>query len=49
MNYKEVKLTKEQIKQFPEFKDLSDNELEEIVDGIYDIAMVAYHIIMEKE
>jgi len=45
--YKESKLTHEQIRQFTQFENLSDDEAEELADMIFDLAVVAKKIITE--
>lgn len=39
--YSQNKLTKEEIRQFKQFENLPDNEIEIIADMIYDMAIVA--------
>ena len=45
--YSESKLANDEIRQFPEFVNLSDEELSELSDQIFDIAIVAKKIIAE--
>jgi len=45
--YKESKLIHEQIRQFTQFENLSDDEAEELADMIFDLAVVAKKIITE--
>jgi len=45
--YKESKLTTQQIRQFPQLKNLSDEEAVELSDMIFDLAVVAKKIITE--
>ena len=44
-NYQQQKLTHEEIRQFQEFAELSDNEIEDISDLIYELAIVALKVI----
>ena len=45
--YLETKLTVDDIRQFEEFENLSDEELQEISDAIFDLAVTAQKIIIE--
>lgn len=45
--YREAKLTNDQIRQFAQFENLSDDEAEELSDMIFDLAIVAQKIIIE--
>jgi len=45
--YSESKLTVEDYHQFEEFEDLSDDELAELSDMIFDLAVTAQKIITE--
>ena len=45
--YSESKLTVEDYRQFEEFEDLSDDELAELSDMIFDLAVTAQKIITE--
>lgn len=49
MNYHEQKLSKEEILQFSQFKNLSDAEIEELSDLIFDLAVTAKQIIISSE
>lgn len=49
MNYNELKLNKKEIVQFQQFEDLSDDEIEELSDLIFDLAKTAKQIIMNME
>ena len=43
--YQQQKLTHEEIRQFQEFAELSDDEIEDISDLIYELAIVALKVI----
>lgn len=45
--YKEAKLTNDQLRQFAQFQNLSDDEAEKLSDMIFDLAIVAQKIITE--
>lgn len=45
--YKESRLTNDQIRQFIPFENLPDDELEELSDMIFDLAVLAKKIIIE--
>lgn len=45
--YKAAKITNEDLKQFEEFKSLTDDGLEEISDGLFSLATLAQKIITE--
>jgi hypothetical protein len=47
--YKEAKLTIEEIRQFKEFENLSDEELHDLSDNIFDLASIALKMITEKK
>lgn len=49
MSYNELKLSKEEILQFPQFKDLSDGEIEELSDLIFDLALTTTYIIKDSD
>jgi hypothetical protein len=45
--YKAAKITNEDLKQFEEFKSLTEDDLEEISDGLFSLATLAEKIIIE--
>jgi len=46
--YREAKFTTEEIGQFPEFQNLTDEELERISDLLFDIGITAQKIMIES-
>ena len=44
--YSKTKLTVDEIRKYPEFKDYSDSELAALADNIYDLAILAQKIIL---
>ena len=46
--YRESKFTAEEIGQFPEFQNLTDEELERISDLLFDIGITAQKIMIES-
>ncbi|MCD6200451.1 MAG: hypothetical protein J7K46_01435 [Bacteroidales bacterium] len=46
--YVQSKLTKEEIRRVPGFEKLSDDEAEKLSDKIFDLAILAQKIIIEK-
>ncbi|MEI7526818.1 MAG: hypothetical protein WCJ95_20885 [Mariniphaga sp.] len=45
--YQEAKLTTKEIGQFPEFQNLTDDELEKISDLLFDIGITVQKIMIE--
>ena len=46
--YRDAKFTTEEIGQFPEFKNLTDEELEQISDLLFEIGITAQKIMIEN-
>ncbi|HNX89477.1 MAG TPA: hypothetical protein PKH58_10360 [Paludibacteraceae bacterium] len=44
-NYQQQKLTHEEIRQFQQFSEISDKEIEDISDLTYELAIVALKVI----
>jgi|GEM_PF-855165 len=46
--FKEAKFTTKELGQFPEFQNLTDDELEKISDLLFDIGIIAQKIMIEN-
>jgi len=45
--YEETKLTIDELRQFKELDNLSDIELKKIADDLFDLACVAYQVVIK--